>query len=184
MNYFEASLAVTKELWQFVLQGFNYHERESAGEYTPVQLKSGVPYTADHEVTSKIRLLLTGEYTEVDILRPLQPSEYIAFLLSERAVVLPKQAKHWIPGSWHTNVKGTKDVHVSVAPTEGSVMEYFDEKHDGKLGIVTEVQNDSTITFQSLGLYTEGEVEIHELPKTVWQELRPVFITFTSTNKI
>lgn len=183
MNYYEASLAVVNELWHFVLNGFSYAERESTHSYVPVHFEAGVSYGAGHSVTTKVRLLLTGEYSEVDILRPLQPSEYISFLLSERAVVLPKPAKHWLPGSWHTNVKGAPDVHVSVVPTEGSVMEYFDDNHDGQLGIVTEVTDDLVVTFQSLGLYNEGEVEVHELPKTVWQELRPVFITFNTTNK-
>lgn len=175
MSYQKATAEVLKELWQFV----RGEEVESSGEsmFMPVHIETGIYYGPASVMTAKLRLLLTQNFSETEMARPLQPSEYVAFVLQEAGVELPVEAKHWLAGYWHTNLKGSTGVHISVAPSKGSVMEYVDENQNGKIGIVSDVQGDE-ITFASVGLYKEGEYESHTLPASVWHELRPVFIHF------
>lgn len=175
-----AITAVLHDLWHFVRNGFNYVPEQDKSVFAPVTLKTGHEYHWSDSETARIRLLLTEAYSDIDVVRSLQPSEYVAFVLREHDVQVPSDAKHWLAGYWHQKLKGTSGVHVSVVPTTGSVMEYFDENQDGVIGFVISVDDEESITFGSVGLYHAGVYEEHHIPKTVWHELRPVFTSFTS----
>lgn len=181
MSYLDATTAVVHDLWHFVLAGFKYNTVEhDILSFEPITFEDGTYYGAYHKDTTSARLLLTRHYSRIDILQPLLPSEYAAFALQEQKVRVTEDAKHWLPGYWHKNLKGQPNVHISVSPSQGAVMEYFDSNQDGKIGIIKKLHEDETIVFTSVGLYADGVYEEHTVPRSVWHELRPVFITFRS----
>jgi hypothetical protein len=179
MSYRDATNAVMHDLWKFVLAGFKYTSGErNLLDFSPITFEDGAYYGAYNKDTTTTRLLLTRQYSRIDALQPLQPSEYVAFSLQEQKIRVTEDAKHWLPGYWHKNLKGQANVHISVNPSQGAVIEYFDENQDGKIGIVKKLYEDDTIIFTSVGLYTDGVYEEHTVSKAVWHELRPVFVTF------
>jgi hypothetical protein len=163
---------VLKELWDFVVGGFRYSPPST---YAPVRLIPGQHYGATDTDTSRIRLLLTGQYTEGMLVRPLQPSEVATFMLREYGYAVPDVALAWLPGQWHMKLKGASDVHVSVLPKAETVIEYFDADGVGHLGVVTNVAADENITFVTIDTERPGVLQTKTAEKTTWQALGPVF---------
>lgn len=173
---------VLEDLWQFVRAGFHYHEPASL--ITPTELGPEHYYGPNSQETQRIRLLLSGYYTEASTKRPLQPSEYVVWRLRAEGRNVATEALAWLPGQWRSKLKGAPQTHIGILPKVTAVIEYFDADGIGRLGVVTAVTSEESLTIAGVGLERSGVLSTRTLTKSEWQAYGPVFISLPSTTTL
>lgn len=182
MGTMQAIKEVLHDLWRFTSAGFSYRPLHTTDVLDGFH--EGARYAEDNRWTTQTRLMLSGLYTEQQIKRPLQPGEYAMAKLQEKGYHVPKEALTWLPGQWHMKLKGQAGVHIGVSPKVGAVMEFFDADSNGRLGLVSYVSREESITLESIGMHESGVFETHVIPKASWQALGPVFTSFTKASSV
>lgn len=168
--------AVLHDLWRFVQNGFSTDQSESAVQGA-ITLQQAVYYGPQRPETNILRLLLENAYTEAEIVRPLQPSEYVTYQLRTTGRINQAETKRWSPGEWHVRLKGKTGVHIGVVPMVDTVIEFVTDADDAVVGYVLDVLDDETITFGVVGYSQPGVYEELTLTTAQWHELRPVFVS-------
>ncbi len=136
-------------------------------------------YEYDDSETVKIRLWLDDECLGGALYLPLQPIEYILYLMKERGVGIKwPEERPRTPGTLQTILRGKRGVRIGIEPKTFSVMEYITKEKSGVIGLVEAVHPNETIVIKSVGKQVEGEHLIETISKEEWRELRPVFISF------
>jgi hypothetical protein len=131
--------------------------------------------------TTQVRAIIQDEFGLGRSEFPLQAGEYVTYRLWKRGMeIVWPDVRPRMPGNWHRILKGVSGVHVSTVPKVGAIMEYISDEEIGYLAYVDAVFPDESIAVSEVnnpdsGVYTETQ-----LPKSVWKELRPVFIEVTS----
>ncbi|MCA9366240.1 hypothetical protein KC722_01535 [Candidatus Kaiserbacteria bacterium] len=137
----------------------------------------GEYYGPEHSVTEQVRSYISDTFAATPLAMPLQAVEYVyaRLLQSGRAIVWP-EVRPRLAGRWQTILAGQPHIHISIAPTVGSVMEWTDEEDIGHLAYVENTFADQSLIISEIGLYEAGRYSERTLPYREWRELRPIFI--------
>lgn len=148
-------------------------------EFIIPQLQPGTVYEYDNTETIKIRTALNDECLGGVLCLPLQPVEYVLYVLAERGVkVAWPPVRPRTPGSLQVLLRGLRGVRIGIEPKTGALMEYRNEEGKGVIGLIEAVHPDETIILRSVGKEKDGEYRVETIQKDAWRELRPVFISF------
>jgi hypothetical protein len=143
-------------------------------------LISGNSYDAKNSETIKLRKYIQDEFSARDLFLPLQPEEVVEFFLREKNIcvnwpkIRPRQA-----GMWQQLLRGVLGISIGISPKSGAVMEYWKEDGSGFVGYTKSVLIDDSIVVAGVGRKKEGEYLEETIPKIIWQEYRPVWISVT-----
>jgi hypothetical protein len=132
---------------------------------------------SDDPNTLKVRACIEDEFGGGVAEVPLQASEYVLYRLYRKGkrIKWPEERPR-IAGKWHDLLRGTENVHVSIQPQEGSVMEYTKNDGEGHLAYVEAVFPDQTISISEANFPENGIYNERVLTKEEWRELHPVFV--------
>lgn len=171
-------LAVTKDLWQFVIESLNVR-RVNIRQAAAPEFESSHQYSATSPKTLQIRLHLSS-YPKQKLLLPLTAEEFLLYRLrfAERDFVETELLER--AGYFHEEVRGKAGVKISITPQPLDIMEVFEPTGESKLLFVSDVLEANTIIVESVGLHTPGEYRLDTLTRKDWQEWRPVFIRYTA----
>lgn len=136
-------------------------------------------YDAYHSETTKLRLRIADELLGGELALDLQSTEYLLYRLKEngQSISWPLERPR-LAGTWQTILKDKKGIAIGHTPKTGSVLE-CSVAGTHFLGYVETVTPESIIVISTVGRVVEGVFETIEYTKPQWQELSPVFISFT-----
>lgn len=153
-------------------------EAHAASAPVLIELQVNEHYKAAHEDTESIRSYLKDEAHVPTMDDDLTSYEWLAYTFSKHNRSLPWSSLSMVSvGYWHQAVKGLSDVSISVAPRTRSIIEWFDARGFGHIGLVKKVTPDETILILELGGQASGMLSERLLPVSQWKEMRPVFIS-------
>lgn len=149
--------------------------------YAPaaVRLQAGELYTAESIETVLIRQALK-EYDEHLVWSGnLSLIEWLLYTIHRQSKSISLFALKLTPlGLWHQTCKGLPAVTISINPTTGALMEWFDADRKSQVGIVAQVAPNNAVTLQTISAVPSGTFQEHVWLESQWKALGPVFTRF------
>jgi hypothetical protein len=138
----------------------------------------GAVYGSDNDVTRCIRRYIADEFSVAYLNEPLQAIEYVWYMWrrSGTALLWPTTRPR-LAGTWHEHLRGVRGVSIGVLPKTGAAMEWHTDQGVGMIAYVTTVSPDERVTAVLVGEGVPGQYSVRTYSKSMWRELRPVFIT-------
>lgn len=172
-------LAVTKDLWQFVLESLKL-TTVATPLLTVPEFESNHIYQASSPTTLSLRLDLAS-YPKEKLPMPLSAEEFLLYRLRQVGRIFAEGELLKPVGYFHEAMRGKPGVKISIIPQSFDVMEIFEPTGASKLLFVSEVLEEDRLVVESVGLYTPGQYQRLTLTRKEWQEWRPVFIRYTAS---
>ena len=142
------------------------------------EFTSGREYLADDPETAQLRMYISDEFAAAPLAVPLQPGELVTYRLGRAGRSLPWGSdRPRLPGQWQQLLRGKRGISIGIMPRTGAVMEYRDEEGTGFLAYVESVTPEESLTLVAASADETGVFTRDLVPKEVWREWRPVFIT-------
>lgn len=139
---------------------------------------SGRVYSSYDQETVKLREYISDNFNASEIFLPLQAEELVTYRLKQKSlkidwpVTRPRTA-----GTWQSILKGLHNIKISIEPKTGSIIEFTNTAGIGFIGYTTTVLVDESIRFEGVGMNIEGEYLEELVPKNIWLEWRPIWMT-------
>lgn len=150
----------------------------------PVLFEIDKAYEADSREALFVRSCIGDEFNGDALKLPLQPEEYVYYRLALQGRGISwTHTRPRLAGRWHVLLKNNAHVHISIAPSEDSIMEYADGESVGHIVYVDVVLPDQSIVVSGLDADRNNVYAVTRLYKDDWQALRPVFLEVNRDNE-
>ncbi len=144
------------------------------------QLVSGNVYDATNSETVKLRKLIEDDFFAEELFLSLQPEEVVTYFLNQKGLEIEwSNVRPRTSGTWQQLLKGQLGISIGITPKSGSVIEYWKENGEGWVGYTKSVMVDESISIVGVGRNKDGEYLEEQIPKSTWQEWRPVWISIS-----